>query len=187
MATSDYTKSLPTRALRLPAEVEAVLNNFYTCEYTTVNKSGQPITWPSVPFYYRSAGTISIAVSIAFPVKAYNVRRHPQVSLLFSDPTGSGLDNPPAVLVQADTVRVEEALEYGPEVLGVFKAVARRQPDSKQFYSNRFIRSLFVWYLYQRIEITVRPTRLFVWESGDFSKAPEEIVVGEAEEVNHVE
>jgi len=48
-----------------------------------------------------------IAVSIAFPVKAYNARKHSQVSMLFSDPTGSGLTDPPAVLVQGDAAVAE--------------------------------------------------------------------------------
>src|SRR5690349_18742246 len=110
-------------ALTLLPDVEAVIENFYTCEFTTVNKSGQPMTWPSVPYYHKPTGTITAAVSIAFPVKAYNARKHPQVSMLFSDPTGSNLTSPPAVLVQGDAIKVEEALDYGPEMIGLFKAV----------------------------------------------------------------
>src|SRR5438105_8156688 len=80
--------------LRLPPEVEATLSEFYTCEFTTVNRQGQPMTWPSVPYYNKAESNIVCAVSIAFPVKAYNARRHPQVSLLFSDPTGSKPPDP---------------------------------------------------------------------------------------------
>ena len=72
----------------MPPEVEAVLRRFYTCEFTTVNHKGQPVTWPSVPYFNVAEGRIVCAVSIAFPVKAFNARRHPQVALLFSDPTG---------------------------------------------------------------------------------------------------
>jgi len=31
----------------LPPEVNSVIREFYTCEFTTVNKQGQPMTWPS--------------------------------------------------------------------------------------------------------------------------------------------
>ena len=164
-------------ALTLPPDVEAVLRGFYTCEFTTVNRQGQPMTWPSVPFVNIAEGHIVCAVSIAFPVKAFNARRHRQVSLLFSDPTGSGLDRPPAVLVQGDAV-VAEILDYTPDIIGLFKTVSTRQPDSRRFTNNRLVRRLFVWYLFQRISLTVTPRRLLVWPDGDFSRMPTEIEVG---------
>lgn len=162
--------------LALPAEVEAVFSEFYTCEFTTVNRLGQPMAWPSVPYYNKGEGHIVCAVSIAFPVKAYNARRHPQVSLLFSDPTGCKLSNPPSVLVQGDAV-VSEVLEYTPDIIGLFKTVARRQPESSRFTSNRFVRNLFVWYLFQRIALTVTPRRLLVWPASNFRQTPTEIEV----------
>src|SRR5438105_10132611 len=133
----------PMPALQLPPDIEAVIREFYTCEFTTVNKAGQPMTWPSVPYYYEPEGQIVAAVSVAFPVKAYNARRHPQVSLLYSDPTGSGLSDPPAVLVQGDAT-VAEILEYPPPIIGLLKTVVHHQPDSARFASNRLVRRLFV-------------------------------------------
>lgn len=164
-------------ALTLPPEVEAVLRNFYTCEFTTVNRQGQPMTWPSVPYLDTAEGHIVCAVSIAFPVKAFNARRHPQVSLLYSDPTGSRLDRPPAVLVQGDAA-VAEVLDYTPDIIGLFKTVSRRQPDSRRFTDNRVIRNLFLWYLFQRISLTVTPRRILVWPKGDFAAMPQVIELG---------
>ena len=43
-----------------------------------------------------------IATSIGLPQKAFNVRRNPKVSMLFSEPTGSGVAEPGAVLIQGD-------------------------------------------------------------------------------------
>jgi hypothetical protein len=164
-------------ALNLPTDVEAVLRGFYTCEFTTVNRAGQPMTWPSVPYFNAAEGRIVCAVSIAFPVKAFNARRHPQVSLLFSDPTGSGLGHPPAVLVQGDAV-VTEIVEYTPDIIGLFKTVSTRQPDSRRFTNNRIVRRLFIWYLFQRLSLTVTPRRLLVWPDGDFSRVPTTIELG---------
>lgn len=163
-------------ALQLPSPVEDVLREFYTCEFTTVNRQGQPMTWPSVPYYYRPEGQIVAAVSIAFPVKAYNARRHPQVSLLYSDPTGAALVDPPAVLIQGEAT-VAEVLDYTPPIIGLFRQVARRQPESGRFTNNRLVRRLFVWYLFQRIALTVTPRRILIWPHGDFSAAPEEVEV----------
>lgn len=157
--------------LQLPSDVESVLKECYTCEFTTINSKGQPITWPSVPYYNRKDGHIVIAVSIAFPIKAYNARKHPQVAMLFSDHTGSGLTDPPAVLVQGDA-SVAEVLEYTPDIIGLFKTVAKRQPDSAKFTSNKLVRNLFVAYLFQRISLTVTPRRILYWPHSDFSLQP---------------
>lgn len=158
-------------ALELPDDVAAVIRGFYTCEFTTVNRAGQPMTWPAVAYFDEEAGRIVCAVSIAFPVKAHNARRHPRVSLLFSDRTGSDLVDPPAVLVQGDA-EVAEILEYGPDIIGLFRTVSRRQPDSARFSSNPLVRRLFSWYLFQRIALRVTPRRVLVWPHGAFDQMP---------------
>ena len=171
--------------LNIPPEVDEVLRRFYTCEFTTVNTKGQPMTWPSVPYYNREEGRLVIAVSVAFPIKAYNARKHPQVSMLFSDPTGSGLDDSPAVLVQGDAV-VAEVLEYTPDIIGLFKTVATRQPESAKFTSNKLVRNLFVAYLFQRLSLTVTPTRILYWPQRDFSQEPQIVELDSKLEASHV-
>jgi hypothetical protein len=165
----------------MPTMVKEVLSQFYTCEVTTVNREGQPISWPSLPYYDDTSDNIYVTASIAFPVKAFNARRNPWVSLLYSDPTGTNLDHPPAVLVQGDAT-VSEILDYSsPVVAALFRLTKQRQPDFRNFISNRVMRRAFTWYLYQRLLITVRPRRLLVWSESDFSALPTEI------EVSHVE
>jgi hypothetical protein len=158
-------------ALDLPPDVTAVMRSFFTAEITTINRAGQPLTWPAATYFDEDAGRVVCAVSIAFPVKAYNARRNPKVSLLYSDPTGSGLHNAPTVLVQG-TAEVAEVLDYPPDIIGLFAAVARNQPDSSKFSSNRIVRRLFSWYLFQRIAIRVTPDRVAAWPVGDTSNEP---------------
>jgi hypothetical protein len=167
-------------ALQVPDEVAAVLRAYYTCEVTTVNAKGQPMTWPALSYYDEATGEIFFSVSIAFPVKAQNARKRPQVSLLYSDPTGSGLDQPPAVLVQGDAT-VAEILEMTPHVSALNKLARQRQPDSGRFQVSNLSRRLFSWYLFKRIGITVRPHRLMVWPNRDFSQTPSVIEVAESE------
>jgi len=155
----------------LPPDVRAALSGYFTCEFATVNRRGEAIAWPAVPYVDEGDGHITCAVSIAYPVKAYNARRHPRVSLLFSDPTGSGLADPPAVLVQG-SASVDEVLDYPPDIIGLFRTVARRQPDSSRFTGNRIVRRLFTWYLFQRIALRVIPERVTVWPGRDFSAEP---------------
>jgi hypothetical protein len=170
-------------ALLLPDEVAAVLRSYYTCEVTTVNGKGQPMTWPALTYYDEAAGEIFFSVSIAFPVKAQNARKRPQVSLLYSDPTGSGLEHAPAVLVQGDAT-VAEILESTPHAIALNKLVQRRQPDSGRFISSNFSRRLFSWYLFKRIGVTVRLRRLTIWPNRDFSQTPTVIEVAGDEGAN---
>ncbi len=166
-------------ALRLPPEIEAVIKEFYTCEFTTVNKQGQPLTWPTLSYFHQPEGQIIITASIAFPVKAHNARRYPQVSLLYSDPTGSKLDDPPALLVQGNAT-VKELVDDPPWSIEVFKTSVRRQPDSRQYIGNTIARRLFLFY-FQRLAIIVQPRRILSWPHRDFSMPPEEVEVGYVE------
>jgi Pyridoxamine 5'-phosphate oxidase len=164
--------------IELPSDVEAVLERFFTCEFATLNKAGEPVTWPTLPYYNQADGTIIIAASIAFPVKTYNARRHPKVSLLFSDPTGSKLADPPAVLVQGDAV-VQEVLDYAPWQIEMFKTSIRRQPDSRKYVSNPIAQRLFEFY-YQRIAVMIHPRRIRAWAGMDFGREPTEWTAGDA-------
>jgi pyridoxamine 5'-phosphate oxidase-like protein len=159
--------------VELPADVEAVLRRFYTCEMTTLNARGEPLTWPVEPFFDDQAGTLVATASIAFPVKALNARRNPRVSMLYSDPTGSGLKDAPAVLVQGDA-SVTESREWTPQSAEHFRTSVLRQPDSRKFITNPVARRLFTFY-FQRLTITVRPRRILVWAHRDFASLPTEV------------
>src|SRR5919198_4486470 len=91
----------------LPQDVQAVFDRFITTEYTTIDGSGQPITWPVTPYYEPGGQCIDVTTGIGYPKKANDARANPKVAMLFSDPTGSGLDDPPMVLVQG-TADVDE-------------------------------------------------------------------------------
>jgi hypothetical protein len=158
-------------AISLPAEVEAVFRDFRTCEFTTVARDGTPITWPMLPFWRPETGQFMTTTSIGLPHKAFNIRRDPRVSLLFSDSTGSGLERPPTVLVQGhavapDTVNTSIGA-YEKEV----KLVYRRQPSGAIWSSNPLLRWYFDWY-FMRLEIMITPTRILWWERADISLTP---------------
>src|SRR3569623_319059 len=91
----------------LPDDVRRVFDAFITTEFTTVDEKGQPITWPVTPYHHVEAGCGDVTTGLGYPKKARDAARNPKVALLFSDPTGSGLTDPPAVLVQG-TARVDD-------------------------------------------------------------------------------
>jgi hypothetical protein len=107
--------------LDLPSDVHAVLAGFVTCEVATLGRDGTPLAWPAVPLLLPERGQVLLTTTIGFPAKAANLRRDPRVSLLYSNPTGSGLESPPSVLVQG-TATVSDSVGD----LRVFLAARRR-------------------------------------------------------------
>ena len=65
-----------------------------------MDSRGRPITWPLTPYYRPGDPCIDVTTGLGYPKKANDARANPKVALLFSDPTGSGIDDPPQVLVQ---------------------------------------------------------------------------------------
>jgi Pyridoxamine 5'-phosphate oxidase len=119
--------------LVVPPEVEAVFQQVRTCEFTTLAKDGTPITWPTVALYEPTKGRFVITTSIGLPHKAYNVRRTPRVAMLYSNPTGSGLAAPPAVLVQGEAVCPDQIVTQSDELDVLGRLVMVRQPVSASY------------------------------------------------------
>ena len=154
----------------LPAEVQSVFERFITTELTTVDRSGQPITWPVTPYYSAGGPCIDVTTGLGYPKKANDARANPLVALLFSDPTGSGLGDPPMVLVQGTADVDDRDLEanrarYARESAVKLPAISKQMPPEPL---QRFLS----WY-FTRIYIHVRPERVYVWRGGDVSTEPE--------------
>ena len=153
----------------LPPDVQQVFERFISTEYTTVDRTGQPITWPVTPYYRPGDGAIDLTTGLGYPKKADDAEHNPQVALLFSDPTGSGIDRACAVLVQG-TARVDDSdLDANRE--RYMRESIEKLPATKEMQPPSFLRGQFSWY-YTRIYVYVRPERVFVWSGGDFSKDP---------------
>src|ERR671929_573847 len=91
----------------LPTELQQAAERYLTCEFVTIDAAGRPIVWPVTPYYRAGEGCIDLTTGVGYPKKADDAARNPHVALLFSDPTGSGLTDPPTVLVQG-TARVDD-------------------------------------------------------------------------------
>ena len=153
----------------LPQDVQQVFARFITTEYTTIDASGQPITWPVTPYYKPGDGAIDITTGLGYPKKATDAARNPRVSLLFSDRTGCGIEDPCAVLVQGparvdDRNLVENRERYAREAL-------TKLPGAKSLHMPKPIRARFDWY-FMRIYVYVRPERVYVWPHSDFTAEP---------------
>ncbi len=158
-------------ALSIPAEVEAVFRAFRTCEFSTLAKDGTPITWPTLPFWDAGKQRFIVSTSIGFPQKAYNVRRDGRVSLLFSEPKASGLERPPAVLIQGDATAPDEIITTFTGYEEGLRQTFERQPGGMIFSSNALIRHFADWY-YMRLLIFITPRRVLWCPGGDMTGEP---------------
>ena len=157
-------------ATSLPDEVCEVFDRFITTEFTTIDKHGQPITWPVTPYHHREEGCIDVTTGLGYPKKAYDAQANPKVSLLFSDPNGSGLEAPPMVLVQGTAAVDDHDLETNRE--RYWEESMEKLPATKNMHPPKFMRGMFNWY-YTRIYVHVRPERVYVWPSGEVTAEPE--------------
>jgi Pyridoxamine 5'-phosphate oxidase len=160
-----------------------VIDGYFTCEFTTLSRTGSPQTWPLAARLLPD-GRFLLSTSIGLPQKAFNIRRNPRVSLLFSNPTGSGVAKPGAVLVQGDATaedRIVTDLTADPELAAYVETICARQPASA-FMSSRLGRRMF-WAYYMRILIYVTPRRALHWPDLDFTRTPVELDLGQVRRV----
>jgi hypothetical protein len=155
----------------LPEEIRRVFDRFITTEYVTIDAAGQPIVWPVTPYHHPEHGCIDVTTGLGYPKKARDAQRNPRVALLFSDPTGSEIEDPPAVLVQG-TARVDdEDLRANWER---YEREGREKlPVPNERLPPKFIRErLLAWY-FLRLYVHVRPERVYVWPHGDLEGEPQ--------------
>ena len=154
----------------LPTEVQQVFERFITTEYTALDGRGRPITWPVTPYYRPGDPCIDVTTGLGYPKKARDAERNSKVALLFSDPTGSGLERPPQVLVQGTAQVDDRDLEAN---RGRYERESvEKLPAVQDMLPPRLVRGLFSWY-FTRIYVHVRPERVYVWSGGDTAGEPE--------------
>jgi hypothetical protein len=154
----------------LPVEVQQVFDRFITTEYATIDGRGQPITWPVTPYYSAGGPCIDVTTGLGYPKKARDAERNPKVALLFSDPTGSGLENPSQVLVQGIAEVDDRDLDANAERYA--RESVDKLPGTKNMLPPKPIRGMFGWY-FKRLYVHVRPERIYVWPDGDASREPQ--------------
>ncbi|MBV9214177.1 MAG: pyridoxamine 5'-phosphate oxidase family protein [Actinobacteria bacterium] len=168
----------------LPDGIQEVFDRFITTEYTTIDRNGQPITWPVTPYYWPGSSTIDVTTGLGYPKKAADAAANPRVALLFSDPTGSGLASPPTVLVQGTAAVDDRDLDANRERYA--RESAEKLPGAQSMQPPKSIQRMMSWY-YTRIYVRVRPERVYAWRPGSeepelFDAHMEEVRSGHSEE-----
>ena len=154
----------------LPPEVQRVFDRFVTTEFTTVDRVGQPITWPLTPYYRPGDPCIDVTTGLGYPKKAKDARANPRVAMLFSDPTGCGMDDAPQVLVQGTAQVDDRDLDANRERYR--REITEKLPALKREMPPKAFDRLLGWY-FTRIYIRVRPERVYVWPGSDVAAEPQ--------------
>jgi Pyridoxamine 5'-phosphate oxidase len=167
----------------MPTSFLDIIDNYFTCEFTTLGRDGSPVTWPVTPRLLED-GRFLLTTSIGLPQKAFNIRRNPKVSMLFSESTGSAVAEPGAVLIQGDAIaedRIVTDVSSDPDLAALLDTLVKRQPAGA-LWSSWLGRRLW-WSYYMRILIYVTPRRAWFWPTRDFASSPEELDLSEVRRV----
>jgi hypothetical protein len=114
---------------------------------------------------------VDVTTGLGYPKKARDAERNPKVSLLFSDPTGSGIADPPVVLVQG--IAIVDDADVAANHRRYLEDIGRKMPAAaKRLPPDWVQRRWFLWY-FARIYVHVRPERVYRWPAGDPTAEPE--------------
>ena len=151
--------------IQVPGWVGDVFDHYLTCEFTTV-ANGRPVTFPLLYFYEADSGKFTVTSSILFSKKIEHVRKDPKVSLLFSNPEGSGIGKQ-AILVQGIAHCDDSDLDHGWERF--LPHWRKKEPYIDAFLAER---EKFGWF-WKRIVIQVEPKKIMAWKNGNTDGPPE--------------
>lgn len=151
-----------------PAELGEVFERAVTVEYASLTRTGAPVTIPTTPYLGEDGRSIDVSTGLTYPAKAERARRDPRVALLFADPVGSDLRDPPVVVVQGlATVRDADLQANTDRYVRVSQEklpeVTKGQP--------RFVLKRLNWY-YARIWVEITPLHMRWWPSRALDEAP---------------
>lgn len=151
-----------------PTEVLPVFQHAITCEFASVTRRATPITLPLTPYVGADGRTLDVSTGLTYPAKAERVRRNPRVCLLFSDPIGSGLKDPPVVLVYGLAAVRDHDLQTNADR---YVWLSRQKLPGLYGQLPWFVVRTQRWY-WCRIWILTTPLTILWWPGGRTSEAP---------------
>ena len=157
---------------QLPDWMYHAIEESIVCQFTSVAANGTPVGLPVILNHFDpDAGTLIISSPTTMK-RLENVRRHPEVAMLFS-PVGAGRGEPQHVLLVQGRAEVDDA---DPENgwRRYFAGWARRHPPSRENLAR--MGQMMPGYV-RRAIIRVRPIRFLGWQEGDMQRAPEIVEV----------
>ena len=158
----------------LPDWMYHAVEESFTSQFVSVTASGTPVALPLFLHHFDpDAGTLIFSSPVGVK-RLENVRRHPEVAVLFS-PAGTGGGEPPHVLLVQGHAEVDDAdPENGWK--RYFAGWARRQPSARETVTK--FGQVMPGYVHRAV-IRVRPARFIGWPEGDTQQPPEIVEVSQ--------
>jgi len=153
-----------------PDEVLEVFRRSVTAEYASLTRTGAPVTIPTTPYVGDDGRTLDISTGLTYPAKAERARREPRVCLLFADPVGSRLVDPPVVLVQGLATVRDADLQANTD--RYVRLSQQKLPEATKRAPAFALRSMS-WY-FVRIWVEVTPLHMRWWSSRALEDPPSE-------------
>ena len=150
---------------RWPDDLVSVFESAVTAEYCSLTASGRPITVPATPYLGRHRTTLDVSTGLAYPAKAERARREPRVALLFADPVGTTLADPPVVLVQGLATVRDTDLQANTD--RYVQLSTEKLPDATM--GPRAALRRMSWY-FARIWVEVTPLHIQWWPSREMGE-----------------
>jgi hypothetical protein len=152
-----------------PSALDGLFTRSITSEYSSLTKSGMPVTVPTTP-YPGSGGTLDVSTGLTYPTKAERARRNPRVCLLFADPLGDGMETAPVAVVQGHAAVRDSDLQANADRYTRESMI--KLPDANKG-QPKFVLKRMAWY-YARIWVEITPLRIRWWPDRSMAAPAEE-------------
>jgi hypothetical protein len=158
-----------------PDELTPLFEKSVTVEYASLTRSGMPICVPTTPYVGGNHDTLDVSTGLTYPAKAERARRNPKVCLLYGDPIGCNLPDPPVVMVQGFAAVRDSDLQTNTD--RYVKLTLSKLPEAYKG-KPRFALRMMPWY-FARIWIEITPIRIYQWEARTLAAEPSIYRVGD--------
>ena len=152
-----------------PEALTPVFDRFKTAEFTSLTPSGQPITYPLTPYLCADGLALEVSTGLTYPAKADRVRTQPKVSLLYSEPMGSGIAGAPTILVLGHGIVQSADLQANTDRF--IRSSIAKNPEANRSMTPRLVARLG-WY-FVRLYVRVVPQDIYWWPAGQSDAPPE--------------
>ncbi|MFZ0666436.1 MAG: hypothetical protein WAM97_11830 [Acidimicrobiales bacterium] len=152
-----------------PSVLEDLFAQTVAAEYTTLTRSGVPISAPVTP-YIGPKGTLDLSTGVTYPAKAERARNNPKVSLLFADPFGLEKPDSPVALVQGYAAVRDADLQANTDRYTGESFI--KLPDAMAHQPKFLLRRMTFYFV--RIWVETTPVRIRWWPDRSLSVEPVE-------------
>lgn len=163
-----------SNAIGLPDElIPLLVHKTWAVEYASIKRDGTPVTSPVIPFPGEGGCTIDVNTGLTYPWKAERARQNPRVCLLYSEPDGTSVENPPVVLVYGQATVHDADLQKNTDRY-VQMITTRISMFSRMFkLMPKFMLRGMTGYV-ARIWIAITPIKVIWWPERDMEKIPQQ-------------